>query len=897
MTRKKSAASLGFKFVGSSNGIQEFLLAANGLRVVLSPNQAAPVVDFKVVYRCGSRNEGAGNTGSAHFFEHLMFKGTRKFDPAAGCGFDDVFRVAGGLTNAFTCEDCTVYFECVPADQLELCMAVEADRMRNLKNRKQDRDSEMTVVRNEFEGDENDPGSLLDKAVLAAAYSEHPYHHPVIGYLSDVEGIPMKRMVEFYDTYYWPNNATVIISGDFAVDEALALVRKHFGRIGRSPSPIPTVYTVEPVQQGERRVEVRRPGPLPIVHMVYHIPAASHADIYALAAAGHILGNRQDPASRLYKALVPGGLASSFGAAAQERRDPGLFVLTAKLAAGAELKQVEEILLAELERLAKEPVAESELARVKSANRKGTIIGSDDMMNASTMLAVAEGMVSWRYSAEYDGHYDQVTAADIQRVAATYFKASNRTAGWFIPTNDAGASETAGEEEEGSEPVANKPADKRPRKQRPVIIKAGRARTPMAPSITRTVMSNGLTLILKPNTGSKSVAIHGAVFAGDAYSPRSNPALADLTAQLLTLGSSKFSKDEIGERLGAMAVRLGLQTDAFKAKFGCVLDPADLLPFLDIVADSLMAPSFVASELATLKVKRTADFNEADQETTVRGGRELGRAIFPEGHPFRSPTFPELIASVAAVKVDDLRRFHAEHYSPAATIITVVGNIDPDAVLSAVQERLGSWVGPTRALPMVPPPVVASARRRIDINLPDKASTDIFIGQSTEVSRKRPDYLAALVAASALGADTISDRLGKVIRDEHGLTYGVYSMFGNDEFGAAPFQIMLGVNPANVDKALALVDEVVGKFVREGIGEQELASKLSQMAGMFTVDLRSNDNVASRLCLYEFMGLPMDTIDTWPDQLRQVTKSDVDQAIRKHLDISNAVTVVCGTPE
>ena len=276
-------------------GISEYRLQQNNLKILLSEQRAAPVVALMVVYRVGSRNEAVGYTGATHLLEHMLFKGTPTYNKKNGTQIAAVLQKHGAIFNADTWLDRTRYFEMLPSDQLELAIHLEADRMRNSFIADEDRQLEMTVVRNELERGENDPGRILDERVWAMAFREHPYHHPTIGWRSDVEGIPTTRLKEFYDTYYHPDNATVIVVGDFATEDALELIEKHFGGIPPAAHPIPPMYTVEPPQQGEIRFVLRRVGQLGIVQMAWHVPEATHPDSGALAvldlpgdAVGHV---------------------------------------------------------------------------------------------------------------------------------------------------------------------------------------------------------------------------------------------------------------------------------------------------------------------------------------------------------------------------------------------------------------------------------------------------------------------------------------------------------------------------------------------------------------------------------------------------------------------------------
>jgi zinc protease len=348
-----------FELTGERDGVSRYMMLSNGMEVLLREDHAAPVVAFLVLYHVGSRNEAVGYTGSTHMLEHMMFKGTPEMNREKGNQIAAVLERVGADFNATTWYDRTNYFETVPSDQLELAVRIEADRMRNAYIADADRQSEMTVVRNELERGENDPTNVIDIHSHAIAIREHPYHHPTIGWHSDVEGVPTERLKEFYDTFYWPDNATAIVTGDFGSDAALELLDRHFGPIGRAPRPIPKVYTREPEQQGERRFVVRRAGSDGIVALNFRTPEAAHADAAPLAVAQALLGSGRS--SRLYRALVDTQIASDVMVGVELLRDPALFQIYAFVTPGVSHRRVERATLDELQRLRAEAPPEAEV--------------------------------------------------------------------------------------------------------------------------------------------------------------------------------------------------------------------------------------------------------------------------------------------------------------------------------------------------------------------------------------------------------------------------------------------------------------------------------------------------------------------------------------------------------
>jgi zinc protease len=421
----------GFSYVKSLGGIDEYRLDSNGLAVLLVPDHSAPVVTFQVTYRVGSRNEVTGTTGATHILEHMMFKGSEGFNDPKGNSVKQFLERVGGQFNATTAVDRTNYFATIGRESLEGYVAIEADRMRHLWLREADRQSEMTVVRNEFERGKNDPDNVLMEEVTAAAYEALPYHHPTIGWKSDIEHIPIAKLREFYDTFYWPNNATVTVIGDLEPEATLSLIKKYYGAYAQSPAPIPTMYTEEPAQSGERRVTVKRPGELGTVIIAHKVPNGRDADQPALDMLDAILSSGKN--ARLYRALVDQGLALHAGAGTDLHHDLSLHTMYAVLAPGAAHAQVEKALLAEIAKIKADGVTEAEVARVKQQyiardayKRDGTAAIAGEI---NEWIAVGD----WTLYVTFPQKVQQVTPADVQRVAKEYLKEDQSTSGWFIP--------------------------------------------------------------------------------------------------------------------------------------------------------------------------------------------------------------------------------------------------------------------------------------------------------------------------------------------------------------------------------------------------------------------------------------------------------------------------------
>jgi zinc protease len=420
-----------FEFVEERAGIREFRVRSNGLRVLLIQNRVAPVLTFAIVYHVGSRNEAVGHTGATHLLEHLMFKGTPEFQRAKGTAVASVLEALGARFNATTWFDRTNYYETIPSDQFEVALRIESSRMRRALLRDEDRVPEMTVVRNEFERGENSPFQVLYKHTFATAFREHPYHHPTIGWRSDIEEVTTERLREFYDTFYHPNNATAMVIGDFEEGAALERIAAHFAPIPASPQPIPRVYTVEPPQEGERRFVVRRVGQVGWCALSWRTVEAVHADTPALAVLGNILGG--GITSRLHQSLVEKNLALSVSVVPWQLRDPALFSVFAPVRPGVELSEVESVIRQEIARIAADAVTPAECAKAQTQIEAEVIFDRDSTDQIAASLSEAIAVADWKWYAEYPAAIGRVTPEDVRRVVLTYLHDDALTVGLYVP--------------------------------------------------------------------------------------------------------------------------------------------------------------------------------------------------------------------------------------------------------------------------------------------------------------------------------------------------------------------------------------------------------------------------------------------------------------------------------
>ncbi len=423
-----------FDLIERKGGVTEFLLPHNGLTVLVAPTAVAPVATLGVVYRVGSKDEVAGHTGATHLLEHLMFKGTQRFNRDQGTEIARVLQRIGANFNATTWLDRTNYYATVPVEHLEIPADIEADRMRGALVRDEDLEKERSVVLNELDRGENEPFGVLLKGLFAHAFIEHPYHHPTIGWRGDVEAIKGKTLRRFYDTFYHPDNATVIVSGDIEEQPALDVVEQFFGPVKRGPERPLRSTICEGLQRGERRFSVHRAGELGFIGCVWHIPEGLHPDAAALGVAAQILS--EGVVSRLNRRLVETNLCLGVHASAMESHDPGLFQIFATLAPGVAHADVEGMISEEVQALGAGIPDPGELARAKVQRRTDLAFQRESPSQLVSALTEGVAIGDWRASIDEMDHVAAVGPEDVMRVCSQYLKASNQTVGWFVPETD-----------------------------------------------------------------------------------------------------------------------------------------------------------------------------------------------------------------------------------------------------------------------------------------------------------------------------------------------------------------------------------------------------------------------------------------------------------------------------
>ncbi len=893
----------GITFLRTVGGIGEYRLDSNGLRILLLPQENAPVATFMVTYHVGSRNEVTGTTGATHLLEHLMFKGTGKYDRSNGTGFDQVLERVGAQTNATTWLDRTNYFATVPTPSLPLLIEVEADRMRNLALREEDRQPEMTVVRNEFERGENTPSEALAKEVRAAAFLAHPYHHDTIGWRSDIERVSIEKLRAFYDTFYWPDNATVTVIGAFDPAATLAAIRTHYGPIPRAPHAFPEMYTEEPEQTGQRRVIVRRSGEIGVVSIAHKIPQATHPDWPAIAVLSAVLAEGRN--SRCYRALTDKNLTLEVSAAAGFQRDPSLHTLDAQLAPGVKHEQVEKQLMAEVARIVKGGVTEEEVRMAVAGLTAHHEFLRDGSFAQASEINECIAVGDWTLFFSLPEVWKAVTPADVQRVARAYFIERHSTVGWFVPA-------TAGDQDPASHP-AGKGADAGPQAFEPKAVVAPKAPAQetafVAPDLARRVIREevaGIDVMACPTKASGIVTLRFSIPAGEGLS--GNRTLAHLTAGMLERGTRKHNQFALAALLEKAGATLESTVGNDSVLFSAKLLSRDLGLVLGVLAEEVREPAFSAEEFAKEKKEFAGEVRQLLEEPGEMAAIAFTRAVFPAGHPARKSTVEELLKGIQKATIADVRAFHAAHYGPAegskkeaaaasaarpGLRLVAVGDLDPEVLKTEVRKAFGGWK-PRSGAPA--PTVQAEVARtpEVIVAMPEKASVSVILGQAGAVAASDPDALALQIATHALGSGFTSRLTGNV-RDREGLTYGIGAAISENTRRPGAWAVTATFAPDLLEKGIASTRREIDAWWKEGLSEDELAYRKSAITGHYLVGLETTEGLAGALLLCAERGFDLQWVDEFPAKVAALTLAEVNEAIRKHLDPAVLTTIKAGT--
>jgi zinc protease len=875
----------------SIGGITEYDFP-NGLRVLLFPDSSSPKVTVNMTYLVGSRHEGYGETGMAHLLEHMNFILTTN-----GRNIKKELTDHGAQWNGTTDYDRTNYFETVTAtdENLKWALGLEADRMVNMRMEKPLLDTEMTVVRNEFERGENNPQSILQERVVATAYLWHNYGKSVIGSRADIEKVPIERLAAFYRKFYQPDNAVLVIAGQFDESKALGFVTETCGKIPRPTRKLDETYTVEPVQDGERFVELRRVGNSQAVMVAWHAPALAHPDSAALEVLSGIMagggGRGGAGTGRLYKALVDNRKAVSVRMGYEELHDPGFVLVAANLSKDQSLEDARKTILDTIAGVVSEPPTADEVKKEKSRILQGMEQRLRNSQQAALGLSETIASGDWRL---FFLNYDQIKAVtpdDVVRVAKLYFKSSNRTVGEFIATPDPDRTEV---------PIAPDIENALRDYKSTLTISQGESFDPSPENIEkrllRSQLKSGLRVVMLPKTtrGATVSATIDLQF-GDEKSLAGRRATADLTAALLMRGTKNLTRQQIQDEMVKLDARIAINGGPGRASATIQTTSANLIPTLRLTAELLREPVFPEAELDQVKKQRIAAMESSKTEPGMLAPLALERSLrsYPKNDVRYIATLDEQIEDLAKVTVDQVRRFHSQFYSASHGQFVIAGQFDAAATRKIIEDVFGNW---TSSAPYQR--VLNNYQKVAPVNLkietPDKQNATFDAAIALAMRDSDPDY-PAMVLANYMFGGSITGRAPNRIRNLEGLSYGVNSRFSAPAEGdLAVFGGTAISNPKNAPRVEASFTDELAKTVANGFTPDEVAAAKKAIHDQQIV-ARSQDATLMRLlATREEFGRTMKWDQDLETKIETLTADQVNSAFRRHINPASLSIVKAG---
>ncbi len=856
-------------------GISEYRLK-NGLQVLLFPDPTKETVTVNVTYKVGSKHENYGETGMAHLLEHLMFKGSKKHKdiPAE-------LSAHGARPNGTTWIDRTNYFETFAAteENIDWALSLESDRMVNSFIARKDLDSEMTVVRNEFESGENSPFRVLMSSVMQAAYDWHNNGKPTIGARSDIENVSIDRLQAFYRKYYQPDNAVLVVAGKFNEADLLKKIQKTFGKIKKPKRALPSMYTEEPPADGETRVTIRRVGDVQLYASAYRIPAGTHPDYPALEALTLILGDT--PRGRLHRSVTEQKLAVSSFAFPFQLEDPGLMFFAAQADLQTDLAATQAAMITTIEGIAQSPITDEELETAKLSWMKQFEQAYNSPEKIAVMLSEYIGMGDWRLLFLTRDRVESLTVEDVQRVAKQYLTRNNRTDGVFVPTENP---------ERIAIPAAPSVAEQLKGYEGKATQAFGEAFDPSFSNIAartevKTLSSGAKVALLEKKSRGQEVVVQFAFQFGNANNLKGERVAAELLPAMFMLGTKDYSRSELVTAFDKIKTVVNISGDVNSLHGSLTTDRAHVQPALELLAHVLTEPAFDAKEFDLLKSRNVAQLEAGRQDPNAIVSRESARLFndFERDHPLYVPALEARIEEIKAVALTDVKSLYQTFYGASHMQVAVVGDFDSEAVVKTLERTLGGWrskpdYAPIYATYQSFEPVVKT------FETPDKENAILLAKMLIPVGENDPQAAALEMGLYMLGGGFLNSRIATRLRQQEGLSYGAgawVSLSGETSRGTiGAYAIFAPQNLGAVELALR---EVIDQVVEDGFTSEELEeAKKGYLQGK-RVDRTQAHTMAGFLNAALYLDRDLLWWEAFESAIRALTVEQVNAVIKQTL--------------
>lgn len=885
----RAALPEGMQRVTTVEGVTEYRLD-NGLRVLLLPDASKPLVTVNMVYLVGSRHEGPGEGGMAHLLEHLVFKGTPTTrDPKAE------FVRRGMQWNGTTSYDRTNYFATFSADDdsdgsgnLDWYIGWLADSMVNSFIAQRDLDSEMTVVRNEFERAEVSSSRVLYQSVLATAYHWHPYGKAVIGALSDIENVAIDSLQRFYRRYYQPDNAVLVVAGKVDPDAVLERIAATLGKLPKPERALNQSYTQEPVQQGERRIMVRRVGGVPMLAVAYHAASGGSKAFAAQAVLRQILTTA--PTGRLHKALVESGLAASIADWTPQTRDPGFIYLVAVLDEGTDPEKARQTLIDTLESMGPITEEEVERAKIRIRNAINRTLRDANALGMSLTDSISSG--DWRLRFAMRDWIDEVTVADVEQQARAYFVASNRTLGRYVPTpQPVRAPETERvdvsallDDYKGKQGVA-------------AIDAFEMTNLAIEARAVKEVLPGGMKLAILPReTRGERVTGTLRLHWGTLESLTGKRVDALLLSHMMLKGTTELTRAQLQDRLAELdsVLNVGGGLSGVTVDFSA---PKENLPqVIALMADVLRRPVFPETDFEQARRVVIANNELSLSSPAARASNALAQHLvrYPDDDPRSAWSLEQWQKAAKTTTLEGMRAFYRAFAGASDSEFAMVGPVDPAQVTEQLlRAAFDDWRSP-QAYERIVQPLQEVPAERFMIDLEDKANAYYLASMPLPLNHDDADVPALAVAVHLLGGRA-GTRLWNRLREQEGISYGVYTSMDvsmRDRNGS--IDISGSFAPVNRERFEKAVREELVKAVREGFTAEEVGfAKQTILRGRDRY-IAQEGAVADLLASNLYWGRTLEQREQRDHAYAELTAEQVNEALRKYLDPAQFSAALAG---
>jgi len=875
------------KHITTVEGNKEYELA-NGLRVLLIPDPAQTNIVINIVYKVGSRHEGYGETGMAHLLEHMLFKQCGKFTDIKKAIADK-----GAFANGTTWYDRTNYYEVLSAsdENLSWALDMEADRMVNSKILAEELKKEFSVVRNEFEIGENNQSGVLNERILSTMFLWHNYGNSTIGSKEDIERIKAENLKLFYQKYYQPDNAVLVIAGKFDEQKALDYVQKYFNPIPRPTRVLQPTYTVEPPQDGERFVSLRRTGDIQYIGMGYHTPSLADKDYAVNDALIEILTN--NPSGVLYKKLIDTKLATKVSGYSQTLYDPGFSYFEVEVPKEKNIDSAKQALIQAIDAVGKMEITEEDLVRAMNASVKNIENISSKVVNFSIALTEFIGAGDWRLWYLYRDRIENLKIDEVKAVAKKYYKPSNRTLGVFIP--EATPDRTV--------------VDETPDIQKLLAGYTGKAAAAEKAEFETSIenikshteygtLPNGgkYALLEKPTKGDKINATF--TFKWGSESNLINKSLiSSLMARLLKTGTTTKSKKQINDELDKLKTNITFSGTPDELYANIATDKNNLHDVLVLLDDLLKHPGFDSTEFEKIIVSTRADIetNKNDPQTVASEKLDKLTTNYPKGHPNYSLNTDERLEQLDKIKLTDLKAYYQNFYGANNSVSSFVGELDKPQIKKYLQSSFGSWNSKSPYFE-VKPMHFETKESKVNINTPDKTNAMLLARLNVNLSKKSPDYAAAYMANELLGGGAfLSSRIAQRLRENEGMSYGAGSFLNAEyKYEVAGWGVYAFFNPIYQNRLDSALNEEVDKALMKGFTQDELNNAINSTLQQNKTLLGLNNNLASMLKSYLNDGRDLSEFTEFENKIKALKLDAVNAALKKYFNKAKLIKVYAG---